>query len=130
MALFGRKDKSNGASEKDSGDTGMRPIVGHSIYCRICDAERMLTRCWRRTEMMRKCSACGQTFETPKLLYARFQPACPKCEEPLEQPGFDYGLCDGCGSKYEIMEGTKPGLLPNKQQRTEINSHGRARIIE
>ncbi len=129
MALFGKRDK-GAAGSKDAGDGGKHPIVGRRIYCRICDKEQMLTRCWRRTEMMRQCPDCGQTFETPQHLYARFQPSCPKCEEPLELPGFDYGLCDGCGSKYEIVEGAKPGLLPNRRQREEINKHGRARLIE
>ncbi len=130
MALFGRGDKVPAPEKPASGEQGMHPIVGKTIYCRVCDADRMLTRCWRRTGMMRMCPSCGQAFENPRALYKRFAPSCPKCEEPLEQPGFDYGLCDGCGSKYEVVEGTKPGLLPNARQRAEMNKFGKARIKE
>ena len=70
------------------------------------------------------------TFEDLDMVYRRFQPACPACQEFLEQPGFEYGFCDGCGSKYEIMTGSKPGLLPNKAQRAEMNKHGRSWRLE
>ncbi len=126
MALFGRSDKTPSAPKPGAGDQGMHPIVGRTIHCRVCDAERMLTRCWRRTALVRQCTCCGTPFENPRLLYAKIPPVCPKCGEPLEQPSFDYGLCDGCGSKYEIVEGTKPGLLPNRQQRAEMEKHGHA----
>ncbi|MBP8132467.1 MAG: hypothetical protein KA184_23045 [Candidatus Hydrogenedentes bacterium] len=124
MALFGLGRKRDG----QSGDTGDQtfPIVGHTAYCRICDAERMFTRCWRRAAMLRQCPCCGTAFERPEALYARAQPACPQCGEPLEQPDFDYGLCDGCGSKFELMEGTRPSLLPNRQQREEMAKHGKS----
>lgn len=126
MALFGRSDKGSSSGKSESTEQGANPLVGRTIYCRVCDGDRMLTRCWRRTGYVRKCPCCGLVFENPRLLYVKFQPTCPKCEEPLEQPGFDYGLCDGCGSRYEIVEGTKPGLLPNLRQRTDMNKHGRA----
>lgn len=47
----------------------------------------------------------------------------------LEQPGFDYGLCDCCGSKFEIVEGTKPGWMPNKDQRAAMARFGKARTV-
>lgn len=122
MALFGR-----GNSDKaKKGVEETHPIVGRVIYCRICDAERMFTRSWRRNMQMQKCPCCGAAFENPAALYQHFQPVCPRCAEPLEQPGFDYGLCDGCGSKYEIVEGAKPGLLPNQVQRAEMDKHGKS----
>src|SRR5688500_1112153 len=111
MALFGRGNKD--AVDPKSAGAETHPLVGRRVYCRICGDERQFTRCWRRTAMVRACTSCGLHFENPRALYAKFQPACPQCAEPLEQPGFDYGFCDGCGSKYEIMEGTRPGLLPN-----------------
>jgi hypothetical protein len=104
----------------------MHPIVGRPAWCRVCNREQQLSRCWRRTSQMTQCTACGSPFENPAALYRRFQPACPNCAEPLEQPGFDYGLCDGCGSKYEIVEGAKPGLLPNRQQRAEMEKSGKS----
>lgn len=122
MALFrrGGPDKPKGGLEETY------PLVGRMIYCRICDAERMFSRAWRRGLLMRQCPCCKMEFENPALLYKRFQPICPRCAEPLEQPGFDYGFCDGCGSKFEIMEGSKPGLLPNYKQRAEMDKYGKA----
>ena len=125
MALFGRGDKPAPAPGKPQED--LRPLVGREVYCRVCDAARMFTRCWRRGSVMRQCPCCGLVFENPAVPYKLFAPACPKCAEPLEQPGFDYGICDGCGSKYEIVEGTKPGLLPNFQQRKDMDRHGKAK---
>ncbi|HNR31704.1 MAG TPA: hypothetical protein PKI11_12520 [Candidatus Hydrogenedentes bacterium] len=126
MALFGfgKKDAERGGNAADQ----THPIVGRAIYCRICDAERTFTRCWRRAAPVRRCPCCGAAFDRPETIYARAWPACPQCGEPLEQPGFDYGLCDGCGSKFEIMEGTRPGLLPNQQQRKEMEKHGKSWI--
>ncbi len=120
MFGWGRKSSEN-KIEKEV----VRPIPGRVIYCRICNAERMFSRAWRRIDYMRKCPSCGMDFPNPEEVYKRFQPICPQCEEPLEYPGFDYGLCDGCGSKYEITEGCRPGLLPNSQQRKEMNKHGK-----
>ncbi len=126
MALFGRKNKAPGSrqpAERSREPADTHPLVGRRVYCQVCDADRTFSRCWRRTALMRRCPACGALFESPGKLYRDFQPECPQCAEPLEQVGFDYGICDGCGSKYEIVEGTKPGLLPNQRQRAE-----RARI--
>jgi hypothetical protein len=122
MALFGRGggDKARRPVEE------AHPLVGRVIYCRICDKDLMFTRCWRRMVQMQKCPCCGLVFDNPAELYKRFQALCPQCAEPLEQPSFDYGFCDGCGSKYEIMEGSKPGLLPNRKQRAEMDKHGKA----
>ena len=130
MALFGRGNKDAGkqgaSGPQRPANSGMRPIVGRAVWCRVCDREQQLSRCWRRMGLMAQCPSCGCTFENPAALYSRFQPACPQCAEPLEQPNFDYGLCDGCGSKYEIVEGAKPGLLPNRQQRAEMEKHGKS----
>jgi hypothetical protein len=76
--------------------------------------------------MVMRCSCCGLVFENPAALYKRLQAACPKCGEFLEQPGFEYGLCDGCGSRYELVPGTKPSLLPNRAQRAAMAKYGRA----
>jgi len=103
-----------------------RPLVGRTVWCGVCNLELPFTRCWRRVQPMRRCSCCGATFSDPVRLHKQPAPACPRCAEPLECPDFDYGICDGCGSKYEIMEGTKPGLLPNRDQRLAMERHGRA----
>ncbi len=79
---------------------------------------------------MAKCECCGLDFPNPAKLYEPFQPICPQCEEFLEQPGFEYGICDGCGSKFELMSGTLPGLLPNRAQREAMNKVGRSRRME
>ncbi len=78
-----------------------------------------------RVDVFFQCPCCGLEFGDPEPFYKEIQPACPQCGEFLEQPGFEYGLCDGCGSKYELMPGTKPGLLPNKEQRAEMDTHGK-----
>jgi len=75
---------------------------------------------------MTKCPCCGNVFENPEALYKKNQPRCPQCEEPLESPGFEYGFCDGCGSKFELVDSAAPGMLPNKQQRDEMNKFGKA----
>jgi hypothetical protein len=124
MALFGRGEKPEARVEVET-----HPIVGKTIYCRICNADRMLTRCWRRVTPVRVCTCCATPFENPRALYAQTQPRCPRCGEPLEYPGFDYGLCDGCGSKFEIMEGTKPSMLPNLKQRQEMEKFGKSRSV-
>jgi len=67
-------------------------------------------------------------FDDPAGLYRRALPVCARCGEYLEHPGFEYGLCDGCGSKYELVAGAKPGLLPNLKQRQEMDKHGKSRI--
>jgi len=129
MALFGRKSKSEAegaAPARPQAPADHHPIVGREIYCQVCDGTRMFSRCWRRSALMKRCGACGALFESPGRLYREFQPECPQCGEPLEQAGFDYGLCDGCGSKYEIVEGTKPGLLPNRKQREARARFGKA----
>ena len=69
-------------------------------------------------------------FESAETLYGRSLPACPKCGEYLEQPTFEYGLCDGCGSKYELVDGTLPNLLPNLYQRQEMDKVGRIRRLD
>ena len=101
-------------------------LMQKKATCYVCNDTRTFTKVWRRTTMMTRCPNCGLVFEEPAQLYKRFQPSCPKCEEPLEQPGFEYGYCDQCGSKYELMDGAKPGLLPNQAQRDEMKKHGKS----
>lgn len=120
--LFGKKDGAESPQKKVS---QARPTVGRESLCRICSTRRQFTRCWLRVDMMTQCPGCGDEFQNPAQLYAQFQPLCPKCEEYLEQPGFEYGFCDVCGSKHELVTGAKPGLLPNRQQRAEMNKNGK-----
>ncbi|HOE65681.1 MAG TPA: hypothetical protein PLO62_04070 [Candidatus Hydrogenedentes bacterium] len=123
MALFGRRDKD---AAKTAAPAGLRPTMGRIAYCRVCAKDQPMTRCWMRTAYLVQCMCCGLAFEDPAALYRRNQPACPRCGEFLEHPGFEYGLCDGCGSKYELVSGAKPGLLPNKRQRDEMSKQGKA----
>lgn len=124
MALFsGRGDKQPPAGAQQP---TIRQIPAREIFCRVCNADRTLSRCWERLAPLVGCPACNTAFENPRALYALNLPACPRCGEFLEQPGFQYGLCDGCQSKYEIVPGTKPTLLPNKRQRDEMDKFGKA----
>jgi len=127
MALFRWNEDKKGKPKKKE---ATRLLVGQESYCRVCEARRKFSRCWRRISMLDTCPCCNLEFEEPRALYAKFQPLCPRCNEYLEQPDFDYGLCDGCGSKYELVEGAKPGLMPNKAQRAEMDRHGKSRSVE
>jgi len=127
MVLFPwNKKKQDTPSRKKAS----RLLVGREAYCRVCDSVRKFSRCWQRVDLVRTCPCCGLDFGEPRAHYAKVQPQCPRCNEFLEQPEFDYGLCDGCGSKYELVPGSKPGLMPNKAQRAEMDRHGRSRSIE
>ena len=128
MALFGKGAKAKPKTPQDP--TQGTPVLGKRAYCRVCDDYRQFTKCWLRSTQLTQCTGCGLAFEDPATLYEKFQPACPRCGEFLEQPGFEYGLCDGCGSKFELVPGTKPGLLPNRQQRAEMDKHGKAWRID
>lgn len=118
--------KPGGRAEPEKSRQETYPLVARQAWCSVCDAYTTFTRVWRRAALVRKCPHCGMVFEDPELLYKRFQPECPRCREPLEQPNFDYGFCDRCGSKFELMEGAKPGLLPNKRQRDEMDKNGKS----
>ena len=123
MALFGRgKDKEDGNTPASQ----VFPLVAKKAYCRMCDKDQSFTRCWRRAALVRQCPCCGMSFPDAGALYRRALPICPQCGEFLEQPNFDYGLCDGCGSKFELMDGTRPTLLPNKRQRAEMEKSGKS----
>ncbi len=126
MGLFGRKDKE---PAQGTAAAGTRPTMPRIAYCSVCNRDQQFSRCWLRTTLVTQCGCCGQAFQEPRAIYAQNLPACPRCGEFLEHPGFEYGLCDGCGSKFEVVQGTKPGLLPNKQQRDAMNRHGRSRSI-
>ena len=128
MALFGKADKDK--AKEGPAVSQIRPVLARTAHCRVCDGYRQLSRCWLRVDRVIQCPCCGMAFDDLDLIYHKFQPTCPTCHEYLEQPGFEYGVCDGCGSKYEVMPGTKPGLLPNKAQRSEMNKHGRSWRLE
>lgn len=123
MRWFGKKESGRDSSEEKA---RVHPLVPKEAWCFVCDRRQRFTRVWRRAARLHACPACAFAFGDPELLYQKIQPACPQCREPLEQPDFDYGLCDGCGSKFELMEGTKPGFLPNKRQRDEMDKHGKS----
>ncbi len=120
MTLFGKKEKEEAAPAPQR-PAGMTPLVGKKAFCTICNDYRQFSRVWKRTEPVRQCTCCGTAFENVGQLYAAFQPKCPRCAEFLEHPGFDYGLCDACGSKFELVDGAKPGFLPNLQQRQHMS---------
>jgi len=124
MALFGRGEKKDAVPENPEASAA-RPVMGREALCRICDKRQKFTRCWLRAEPVRRCSCCGLVFPDPAVLYAQRMPGCPQCGEPLEHPNFEYGLCDVCGSKHELVTGTKPTLLPNKAQREAMAKYGR-----
>lgn len=123
MALFGLGDKRQGESGPPSSHT--RPLAGHESFCRICNQRRQFSRCWLRVDRLTQCLNCQAVFENPAAVYRQDLPVCPRCGEYLEQPGFEYGLCDGCGSKFELTAGTLPGLLPNAKQRAEMEKSGK-----
>ena len=125
MKWPGKNSFSKADSVRD-GNQDTFPLMQKKASCYVCDATRTFTKVWRRAEMVVRCQNCGLVFEDPTALYKRLQPACPNCEEPLEQPGFEYGYCDQCGSKFELMDGTKPGLLPNQAQRDKMKEHGKS----
>ena len=123
MALFGLGDKRQGGGGPPQSTA--RPLAGHEAFCRVCNRRQQFSRCWLRVDPIRQCPCCKTVFENPGALYKEVQPICPRCGEYLEQPGFEYGLCDGCGSKYELVAGTQPGLLPSLEQRGEMEKHGK-----
>ncbi len=125
MSWFGKSKESQEQPPKES----VYPLTPRKAHCSVCHAEKMFTKLWRRAGMMAVCPCCKTALENPALLYKQIQAVCPRCDEPLEQPGFDYGLCDGCGSKFELVEGTKPGLIPNYAQRQERDRHGKSRSV-
>lgn len=125
MALFDKKGMREDRASAPGEDKGIRLLPAHTVYCRICDEERRFTKCWLCSSYVTRCPCCNLAFKDPAALYRKFQPACPKCGESLEYPGFEYGICDNCGSKYELVEGAKPGLLPNVKQRKEMDKHGK-----
>ena len=104
-------------------DTAPLPPV--DAYCRICDDRSTFTRRWRRIRTATHCACCGLEFAAVGRMISTFQPQCPRCFEYIEQPTFEYGECEGCGSKFELMEGTYPNLLPNKFQREQMDKVGK-----
>jgi len=130
VALFGKGEKARAKSQPIRNPNEAMPVVSRNAFCRICDDYRTFTKCWLRPRHMTQCPECGLAFGDVAELYKKFQPVCPKCGAFLEQPGFEYGLCDGCGSKFELVTGAKPGFLPNGQQRAEMEKLGKVWRIE
>lgn len=127
MALFGKKNSDDFSAKAAVPD--MLPLEPRDIFCQVCVKKQKFSRCWQRNIPVSQCPCCGLIFQNIDALYKQSYPVCPQCREPLEQPYFDYGLCDGCGSKYEIVLGTKPGLLPNKEQRARMAKSGTVKNI-
>ncbi len=123
MALFGLGDKHK--REDGPPQSTARPLAAHEAFCRVCNRHQKFSRCWLRVNPLPECPCCKTIFENPDEIYKANQPLCPRCGEYLEQPGFEYGLCDGCGSKFELTTGTQPGLLPNAKQRDEMEKNGK-----
>lgn len=128
MALFGKTEQ--GKRQKGSDIESKVPVPPQEWYCRICDARQVFTRCWKRQTVQVGCKCCGMGFEHPEEHYKTSQPRCPKCEEYLEQPGFEYGICDGCGSKFELLQGSPANLLPSSKQREEMDKVGKIRRLD
>lgn len=122
MALFRKKDEDAAAASPKP--AGVNTLLGKEVTCRVCNKRTQFSKCWLRSAPVTTCPCCGARFEDVAALYKKRIPACPQCGEFLEQPGFEYGICDVCGSKFEIMHGTIPGLLPNKKQRMEMDKYG------
>ncbi|MCD6287743.1 MAG: hypothetical protein J7M12_01375 [Candidatus Hydrogenedentes bacterium] len=99
------------------------------VFCRVCGKVTQFSYVWRRKSPQVYCMNCGLEFDDVQSLYNKFGPKCPRCDEPIESIGFDYGLCDECGSKYELVAGSKPSWLPNQAQREEMNRFGRSRNV-
>lgn len=125
MALFGKGSRKKKAVEAQAAASKSQPVPGHVACCLVCGDRQQFSRCWVRIGRIVQCPGCGAAFSDPAKIYAQFQPACPHCGEFFEQPGFEYGLCDGCGSKHELVQGSKPGLLPDRKQRAEMAKHGK-----
>ena len=122
MVLFGKQGK----GEPDARSrAAVRPIMGRTAYCRVCDTDQRFSRCWLRVAPVTKCLCCGLLFKDPAALYEKTTPACPQCGEFLEHAGFEYGYCDNCDSKYELVAGAKPSLLPGPKQREAMNKVGK-----
>ena len=130
MGLFRRnKTAENTPAAAADGPGGGVLTIARESHCRICKGVRHFSTCWLRPRPLTACTNCNTPFDNPQALYAMRQPACPHCGEFLEHPGFEYGQCDGCGSKYELVEGCVPSLIPNAKQRDAMNTIGRSRSI-
>ena len=122
-----RREAKNSAKSAAGSSPETVPLPPFHTYCRICDDKQTFTKRWRRIRLALNCEHCGIILDEVRELIDTFQPACPRCEEFLEQPAWEYGICDGCASKYELLEGTQPNLLPNKFQREQMDRIGKTR---
>jgi hypothetical protein len=123
MGLFQRR---KAVSEAAQPKPEARQTHPREVFCRLCDEYRQFSKCWLRLGRIAQCPSCGEAFSDPAALYKQNQPACPSCGEFLEHTGFEYGLCDVCGSKYELVQGALPSLLPNRKQREDMNLTGQS----
>ena len=108
MALFSKGNRKKKALEAEGPASKSRLVPGRVAYCLLCGDRQQFTRCWMRIGRISQCPGCGAAFSDPANIYAQFQPAFPHCGEFLEQPGFEYGLCDGCGSKHNSCKAARP----------------------
>jgi hypothetical protein len=127
MALFGKKRKEASTANADPSTPvdARRPMPPKQAFCQVCDAASKFSNCWLRVAHLNHCPCCKHPLPNVGMVYNQQQPACPRCGEYLEHPGFEYGLCDQCGSKFELMDGSKPGWLPNLEQRKAMAKHGK-----
>lgn len=126
---FFRRKGAEGGDGSAATSKGTRPVLGREVRCRVCEKAQQFSKCWLRVELLQKCPECEMVFEDPEFIYNQRIPSCPRCREYLEQPGFEYGKCDACGSKFELVQGCVPNLLPNKAQRDAMDRVGRTREI-
>jgi len=122
-AMFRKQEKGEPARDN------IQRLPSREVFCRICNKATTFSHVWKRISPQSYCMNCGYEFPDVDLVYMPFGPRCPQCEEPLEAAGFDYGLCDECSSKYELVPHTKPSWLPNQAQREKINQQGRSRNV-
>lgn len=130
MALFNKK---GGGGPAPDGEVQQPPAVqqpARRVYCKVCEKDTTFSKCWKRLLPLKACSVCKAPFRVPKQIYDMQVPHCPKCGEYVEHPGFDYGVCDECNSRFELVEGCVPGLLPNRKQRAEMEQYGKIRYLK
>lgn len=122
--MFKKREESQQVSRDN-----VERLEPREVFCRVCEKKTQFSYVWRRKSPQIYCMNCNLEFTDVQSLYNKFGPKCPQCEEPLESLDFDYGLCDDCGSKYELVAGSKPSWLPNQAQREDMNRTGRARNV-
>lgn len=123
--MFAKKHGSEESSGGPAATSEVRQTAPVTAFCRVCKAYKKFSRTWLRVSYVRTCPCCSVAVADVEQVYKSVLPTCRRCGEYLEHPGFQYGLCDGCGSKFELVAGGKPGLLPNKKQRDAMDRWGK-----